>query len=180
MKLDIFFESTLQVISFFFFFFLGAFFRDCDSSCSYIQKRNISSKFVVHYCFGAGGSDWLIKFDALVTLCVLIDSLDISLFGNWCHRFILCLFFLSLNDSKSLSFSPSSIYILFSLFGVTESLRIENFTLVKSNGTTKLLYSLISWPSILFSKSFYICPVQVQKHFFSTTHYQDSTNPLIM
>ena len=53
-------------------------------------------------------------------------------------------FFLSLDDSELLGSYSSSLAILFSLFGVNESLRIERFTLVVSNDNTNVLYVLIS------------------------------------
>ena len=42
---------------------------------------------IIH--FRAGGSDWLIKFGALITFCDLKYSLGMKFFINWCHKFLL-------------------------------------------------------------------------------------------
>ena len=72
----------------------NVFFWGYTSSCFFRQKRNISSNVLstIIY-FGAGGSDWLIIFFALVTFCILIDSLGV-LFKNVCHKFFPCFLFL--------------------------------------------------------------------------------------
>ena len=69
--------------------------------------------------FGAGGSDWTIKFGALVTLCVLIYSLGIMFPPEiGVTHLPFAYFFLSLDDSLFL----------------TGSLILLRFDLVESNG----------------------------------------------
>ena len=64
--------------------------------------------------FDAGGSDWLIKFGALVTFCFLIDSLHNTIFmvtGD--KNFFFDFYSLSLDDYESLGAFSSSLAIFF-------------------------------------------------------------------
>ena len=95
--------------------------------------------------FGADGYNWPIKAGAFVDFCALIDSLGNSFSRNWCHKFILCFFFLLLDYYGSLGSSSSSLAIVFC---VSESLGMKGFNFVVSNGTKNFFYGSISGPSI--------------------------------
>ena len=67
--------------------------------------------FTIIY-FGACGDDWLIKFCALVTFCVLIDYLRNVFFPEiGATNLSFAYFFLSVDDSESLGASSSSLSI---------------------------------------------------------------------
>ena len=84
---------------------------------------------------GAGDSDEVIKFGWLVTFFVLIDYWgNVILPQIGATTFSFAFFPLSLDDALFL----------------TGSLILFRFNLVESNGTKKVLYGSISWPSISF------------------------------
>ena len=64
--------------------------------------------------FGAGGSDWLIKFGALGTFRDCKYSLGMKFFSEvGATKFSFACFFLSFDDSESLGASSSSLAIFY-------------------------------------------------------------------
>ena len=99
---------------------MGLFFPDVTISHIFpVDKTELSVCILVFtvISFGNGGSDWLIKFGSLVTFCLLIDSLGNVFFQKLVRQISPFLYFsLSLDDSKSLGASSSSLSMFFSLF----------------------------------------------------------------
>ena len=142
----------MQVISYY--FFLGI--RLSGLTISLVTDKRESSVGILDFnniYVSAYGSNWLIKFDVLVTFCVLVDSLVI-LYCSGIGATKLSFFnsILLLGDSKLLvAYSSSKSFLDFLLiFGVNESLHAFSYSsfviLVLPMTTCSLISSKVPLP----------------------------------
>ena len=138
------------------------FFWGYTSSCSSRQKRKIGSNFFHHYLFLCWWF-WLTNkiWSIVYLLCIDVLFRYFVYSGNWCHKFLLCLFFLIswLFWILGLSFIITSYFSLY-LF-LLNHYALKGLTYYYQTVTQRFYmyqYLDLQYP---FQKVFYRSPVQV-------------------